>query len=235
MKIGIIMAMLPEAKPVIDRYNMIEFEFKPPIKIYRNESWDILLGINGHDNVYNVDNVGTQAATLNAYVMINDMKPDIVINAGTAGGFISQGGEIGDVYIGSKHFVYHDRRIALEGFEDFGHGYYPAIDTDEISSALGLKQGVVTTGNSLDHTPTDMEIIRKHNASCKDMEAAAMAWVCGLYNVPFISLKSITDIVDGDTKVEVDFVKNFHVAVTNLEDKLFNLIAYLRENGLPKG
>jgi 5'-methylthioadenosine nucleosidase len=32
----------------------------------------------------------------------------------------------------------------------------------------------------------------------KEMEAAAIAWVCELYSKPLICVKSITDIVDGD-------------------------------------
>jgi len=36
------------------------------------------------------------------------------------------------------------------------------------------------------------------DASVKDMEAAAIAWVAKLSNTPFFALKIVTDIVDGD-------------------------------------
>jgi Phosphorylase superfamily len=39
-------------------------------------------------------------------------KPDLLISAGTAGGFTAQGGAIGDVYI-SKAVMHHDRRIPI--------------------------------------------------------------------------------------------------------------------------
>lgn len=39
-------------------------------------------------------------------------KPDLLISAGTAGGFKAQGGTIGDVYI-SKAVMHHDRRIPI--------------------------------------------------------------------------------------------------------------------------
>ena len=39
-------------------------------------------------------------------------KPDLLISAGTAGGFKAQGGAIGDVYI-SKAVMHHDRRIPI--------------------------------------------------------------------------------------------------------------------------
>ena len=35
----------------------------------------------------------------------------------------------------------------------------------------------------------------------KEMEAAAIAWVCGLYQKPLICVKAITDIVDGGRSV----------------------------------
>ncbi len=34
-------------------------------------------------------------------------------------------------------------------------------------------------------------------AAVKEMEAAAIAWVCGLYGKPLLCVKAITDIVDG--------------------------------------
>ena len=36
------------------------------------------------------------------------------------------------------------------------------------------------------------------DASVKDMEAAAIGWVADVSKVPFIALKIVTDIVDGD-------------------------------------
>ncbi len=34
-------------------------------------------------------------------------------------------------------------------------------------------------------------------AAVKEMEAASIAWVCGMYKTPFFCVKAITDIVDG--------------------------------------
>jgi 5'-methylthioadenosine nucleosidase len=234
MRIAIVIAMEAEANPVIKRFALKEFDNKPPIKIYKNDENEIFLGVNGKCNIYGVDNVGTQAASLNTYILLNEIKPDIVINAGTAGGFISMGGEIGDVYIGSGQIVYHDRRIQLPNFEDFGHGYYKTIQTDLLAKKFALKKGVITTGNSLDQTETDTRIMKMHNASCKDMEAAAVAWLCQMFNVPLIALKSITDLVDGTEKVEIDFAKNFNFAIKNLEDKLYKIIYFIQSIELSK-
>jgi hypothetical protein len=66
-----------------------------------------------------------------------------------------------------------------------------------IQAALGLKLGVVSSGNSLDYTDRCMEIMGQHQAAVKEMEAAAIAWVCELFGTPLLCIKSITDIVDG--------------------------------------
>jgi nucleoside phosphorylase len=43
----------------------------------------------------------------------------------------------------------------------------------------------------------------ENNASVKDMEAAAIAYVAELAGVPFFGVKVVTDIVDGDRPTQV--------------------------------
>jgi len=43
--------------------------------------------VNGKCSRFGVDNVGTTPAALSTYLAITQMSPDLVINAGTAGGF----------------------------------------------------------------------------------------------------------------------------------------------------
>lgn len=62
--------------------------------------------------MHTVDNVGTVPAAVAAYLAVQSFAPDLVVNAGTAGGFKSRGAAIGDVYVGTST-VHHDRRIPL--------------------------------------------------------------------------------------------------------------------------
>lgn len=48
---------------------------------------------NGRCKDHGVDHVGTIGATLASYLSIGALKPDIVISAGTAGGFRSKGAQ----------------------------------------------------------------------------------------------------------------------------------------------
>ena len=70
-----------------------------------------------------------------AYTSITAFEPDIVISAGTAGGFRSAGGEIGDVYLSTK-CVFHSRRIMSgdhgNDYEEYGFGNFrspPVVST----------------------------------------------------------------------------------------------------------
>jgi hypothetical protein len=57
---------------------------------------------------------------------------------------------------------------------------------------------VVSTGNSLDCSPTDEPILKANEAAVKDMEGAAIAYTAQLMATPLIAIKSVTDIVDGE-------------------------------------
>lgn len=47
----------------------------------------------------------------------------------------------------------------------------------------------VSTGNSLDCTDTDMEIMNKHEAAVKEMEGAAISWVAQMFGAPLLCVK----------------------------------------------
>lgn len=90
--IAILMAMSQEAKPIIERLGMIPVEGRIdsqlPFKIYKGiiGKFEVNLIISGKDIAYKVDNVATQPATLSTYITIDKLKPDLLINAGTAKG-----------------------------------------------------------------------------------------------------------------------------------------------------
>ena len=59
-----------------------------------------------------VDHIGTVPAALTTYLAIQAFRPDVVISAGTCGGFAARGAAIADVFV-STRMVNHDRRIPL--------------------------------------------------------------------------------------------------------------------------
>ena len=69
-------------------------------------------------------------------------------------------------------------------------------------------------------------------AIVKDMEAAAIVWLAELNDIPFIALKVVTDIVDGDKPTEDEFFENLGTAARSLEEKCPKLIKYIMDNDL---
>ena len=125
----IIMAMAEEARPLIEAlsFQPLPGIFAPlPMQAYEAglKRLQVRLVLNGEDPSYGVQNIGTQAATLAAQAAIQAFRPDLLMNAGTAGGFASHGAEIGTVYL-SAAFKYHDRRIPLPGYDAYGIGDSP--------------------------------------------------------------------------------------------------------------
>ncbi len=229
------MAMQSEAESLIQGLDLgrQEHSFRSgiPFEVYQGAFGTVRLSIitSGIDPDYHVDNVATVPATLMTYLAIDKFTPELLLNAGTAGGMAEKGCEIGDVYLSSGTFCFHDRRIPLPGFDRYGRGFYPACDTSAIARELKLKTGTVSTGNSLDLLEKDMQLIKANQAIIKDMEAAAIAWVCRTLSVPMFAIKAITDLIDEDTPPQTQFMENLHLASTNLGIKTIEVLRYLEK------
>lgn len=199
-----------------------------PCLTYSGDDWGcrIHLVCFGKCKTTGMDNVGTVPAALMAYLALQAFKPDVIISAGTAGGFSSRGAKIADVYV-STATVNHDRRIPIPGFDVYGIGHHDALPTPVLRETLGLKAGVVSSGNSLDFTSEDMVRMVEHEASVKEMEAAAIAWTASLFHCPFFCVKAITDIVDGDRPAADEFLENLHKAADALQSVMPKVLEFI--------
>jgi len=229
-RIVILVAMEQEARPFIQTHNLQQIKPQPfepgsPMLAYSAKITDceVILVWNGRDKRFFVNNVATVAAAVSTYASISAFHPDLVISAGTAGGFQNSGAQIGDVYISTKS-VFHHRRIPGEeddALEEYGFGHYRSPSLHKLVDRLGVKQGVVSTSDSLDCSPQDLALMRSEGATVKDMESAACAWVCQNFKIPFVAMKSITDIVDETEKTTREqFYQNLNTASHNLQEKL---------------
>ena len=224
------MAMEEEALPIIDYYALKRMQFHNPVTVYGNDDLSLILSLNGKSIEYKVDNIGSQAAALNTHIVIDNYHPELVINCGTAGGFKYKNAKIGDVYIADKCICYHDRRIPLPGgYEEYGYGNYKVINSDILAEKFNLKQGIISTGDAFDAGIEDLITMKKNDVDVKEMEAAAIAWVCQLNNIDFTALKAITDYVDEPHKTGNDFLSNLNLASEKLKEKTIELIDYLKK------
>lgn len=191
---------------------------------------NVLLAVNGRDPVTDVPAIGTTAAAMTTHVALNlaDVpRPELVLTVGTAGGWSRHGSAIGDTIFAWPHFACHDRRIDLPGFQAYGDANLPAADLRVHANALGCRVGVVTTGDSLDESPTDHQRIRANEGVAKEMEAAAVAWVCHLHGVAVGGVKTITDLVDSHEATPEQFTLNLAAASASLQETVMALLGRL--------
>eukprot|EP00218_Dolichomastix_sp_CCMP3274_P011785 CAMPEP_0170143364 /NCGR_PEP_ID=MMETSP0033_2-20121228/10528_1 /TAXON_ID=195969 /ORGANISM="Dolichomastix tenuilepis, Strain CCMP3274" /LENGTH=245 /DNA_ID=CAMNT_0010379811 /DNA_START=18 /DNA_END=755 /DNA_ORIENTATION=+ len=231
--LAVLIAMDAEAKPLVEHLSLERIEPSPipgplPCVCYGGEAHGVKVYVvtNGSCPNHKVDCVGTVPAALTAYAVCSQLKPDLLLNAGTAGGFKRAGGAVGDVYI-STGFRNHDRRISIPGFDMYGHGHLDALPVPNTLAALGFKSGLVSSGNSLDLCDADAKIMDSHEASVKEMEAAGIAFVADLHSMPFVALKAITDIVDGDKPSHEEFMQNLGTAAQALQAAVPKFIAHV--------
>ena len=233
-KITFIVAMESEANPIIKGLKLAEdpaFVPDMPMQAWTGyyEGVEVSLIINGKDSDTGLDLIGTQAATLATHFAVDYYNPDLIINAGTAGAFKEKGADIGDVYLSRDHVVFHDRRVPIPGWDKQSIGYFPVWDISKIAGNE-FKTGIVSTGNSLDMPPQDEKNIRALNADVKEMEAAAVAWVARLHNVPFFCIKAVTDLIDSGRPTEEDFLHNLELANDHLWRACIRIVELLKQN-----
>lgn len=174
----VLIAMTAEAQPLIDALSLSKMESlatEPYAVCFYSGSYKgitITVATNGQcrlspDNT-GIDNVGTTPACLSTLLAMQTLspKPDLVINAGTAGGFGKMGAAIGDAFV-STSIKHHDRRIPIPGWDAYARGHHTTHATSQLCAALKFKSGVVSTGNSLDCTERDMEMLLENRASVK--------------------------------------------------------------------
>lgn len=230
-RIVIIIAMEIEATPVIKLFGMKEtndFSSDWPMKAYRSENLpNLSIVVNGKCPIHGADRIGTQAAAISAWESINIFKPDLIISAGTAGGFKKYGANIGDIYISSDAIRYHDRRIPFDIFQAFQHGHYQPLEVPHMIEKFSYKQGVVSSGDSLPLNEEDKIRMNENNARAKDMEAAAIAEVAHLRNTNMLAVKVITDFVDETECTFEQFQRNYATAVQHLTQSLDKIVDFI--------
>lgn len=170
--------------------------------------------------------VGKVNASRTTQLLIDNYDVDCIINIGCAGALKEQL-NIGDIVIG-KYLVQHDFDITK-----FNHdkGYIPnvgiKIESDKNLLGMFLNNidsnvfvGTIATGDIFcTDKNMSLKIRNKFNADCVEMEGAAIAQVCYLCNIPFIIIRSISDVVNGTNTIDYD---KFAISSANKVAKLLN-------------
>ena len=228
-KIGIVLAMKEELES-IRKY--LKNERK--ITIFNLDFYD---GYICDTNCVLVEcGVGKVNAARTTQILIDNLKVDMIINIGVAGG-VSNELNIGDIVIGSK-LVQHDFDITSFGHEKgfiSGVGKYIDSDLKMVSIVeetakkdnfknVNILKGVIASGDIFCTDPIMAKKIHdKFNALCVEMEGASIAQVCYLCNIPFIVLRSISDTPNGNNEIDFD------TFLTDSSDVIANLLLNVLE------
>ncbi len=180
-----------------------------------------------HEVILTESGIGKVAAASATTVMIDNFKPDLVVNTGSAGA-LDPALKIGDEVVGTR-IAYSDVDVTVFGY-DFGQLpnkplYYEAdINTvADFEQLTAVKKGLIVSGDQFVQDEAKQRILSHFpDALVAEMEAAAVAQVAYQFNTPFIVLRGVSDLANGDSGVVFD---DYVIEAGKASAKL--LLAYL--------
>jgi len=166
--------------------------------------FDYTIGtLNNNTFVLSKCGMGKVNAAVGTSEIIRRYKPDAVISTGCAGG-IDPCLNVMDVVVSSKA-VHHDFFSGYEKGQIQGMPTYFDADTRLVKVAESLNDptihiGLICTGDQFITSKTELATIKTDfpEGLAVDMESAAIAQTCFLYNVPFVSFRVISDTPAAD-------------------------------------
>jgi adenosylhomocysteine nucleosidase len=208
--------------------------------------------LNGNDVVIVQSGIGKVAAALATVLLIDKFNPDYVVNTGSAGGF-AQSLKIGDIVIGSE-LRYHDVDVTAFGYEmgqlpgnPAAYISHPSLvaaaklaveqladkkSTKSNENAIQTLVGLITTGDTF---MTNNEDIAKARANfptmaAVEMEGAAIAHTCHQFKLPFVVIRSMSDIAGKESPQS--FEAYLETASINSSQLVENMLTNLQGQAL---
>lgn len=194
MKIGIVCAMDSERKQVTALLNCAKEENK--------RYWIYTVGeLYGNEIIVAKSGIGKVNAALQASNMIEQYAPDCLLNTGVAGG-IDTCLRVMDVVVASKT-AYHDVDCGPEVLSGQIQDMPLYFDADlrllkaalQVKNKTKIHSGLICTGDQFITNRNQLNKIKDFfpEGLAVDMESAALAQVCYIYQTPFLSFRIISD------------------------------------------
>jgi adenosylhomocysteine nucleosidase len=202
MIIGIIAAMEPEINFTISALKDKKEHLISNITFYEGT-------IGNHKVIVSLSGIGKVNSAINTTLLINNFKPDVIINSGIAGG--SKELSTFDFVIADK-LTYSDFDCQVFNYE-FGQVpqmplYYfsdsnlkEKLEAYLTSKNISFKNSIVLTADSFRLSASEI----KNNVSTSfatEMEGTSIAQTCFKLNTPFLSFRIISDILDSENHIE---------------------------------
>ncbi|WP_028973367.1 5'-methylthioadenosine/adenosylhomocysteine nucleosidase [Spirochaeta cellobiosiphila] len=198
MTIGIIAAMQEEMVQIKATLESLKEEKVEHLTLFRGTR-------HNHTLLVMESGIGKVNAAIATQILISKHHPDYIINTGVAGGYDKRL-DLLDITIGS-HIAYHD--VDVTAFE-YKRGQLPKLplyfssnqNLLNISSKINIDKQKVIIGNIYSgdifiHTEKQVDELKKNfpDVVAVEMEGAAIAQTCYLNSIPFLVIRSISDLV----------------------------------------
>ncbi len=214
MTIGIINAMQKEQEQLVALLEDVN-------EVHHGRFTFIEGTMNGRRLVLMASGIGKVNAAVGAVELIKTFSPDALVNTGVAGG-IDASLQVMDVVVG-KQVAYHDVDCGPESEKGQVQGlplYYEANETLcqcalETATETRLHGGLICSGDQFITDKAQLAAIKERypEALAVDMESGALAQVCYLYDIPFVSFRIISDTPGADN--HFDQYQNFWETMAN--------------------
>ena len=154
--------------------------------------------------------IGKVSAALGVAVLQEHFQPDCVINTGSAAG-LKPDMAVGDVVISSE-VAYYDVDVTAFGYvlgqvpkmpATFHAEQYLIDHATKAYTSGKAHVGLVVSGDSFIDKDDKLKQISQQfkDALALEMEAGAIAQACYMLNLPFVVVRSVSDVADNDAKV----------------------------------
>ena len=148
--------------------------------------------------------VGKGSAAMSMSIAMEHYPVTQVFNVGTAGGLTKEE-DVLDLVISSRVVQYDYDTSPLDGPE--GKGLWFDADPSLMKAAMQVSEelmlrthtGLIASGDRFVNRPLAYDLIKEFpKAICAEMEAGSIAQVCAHYGVPFVILRSLSDVAIKD-------------------------------------
>lgn len=167
--------------------------------------------------------IGKVNAAVGCTIMIERYDCELVINTGSAGG-ISTELSFGDVVV-STGLLYHDVDVRAFGYASGqipgSPQIFPAAKTliqaaekaisdlkqeGTLPASLHSLRGLIGSGDIFMHEEQKIREVQELFPAmlAVEMEGAAIAHVCNLFNVPFLVIRSVSDVAGKESPMKFD-------------------------------
>lgn len=235
MKAGIIGAMEPEVAILKAKLSNAQTSTYAGYTFYQGQ-------IDGNEVVIVQSGIGKVAAALATAILIDKFQPDYVVNTGSAGGFDATL-KVGDIVVSSE-VRYHDVDVTAFGYEI---GQLPANPAayvphptlveaaqEGINSLENIRAmiGLITTGDTFMTKDEDIAKARANfpTMAAVEMEGAAIAHTCHQFDVPFVIIRSLSDIAGKESPTSFD--EYLETASVNSSQLVINMLNALKSKKL---